>query len=321
MHTATAAIVAAALLAGCRLDPLVPDTPGASVNVLPPGAVVPGASRELSDQIALNDGLDGNLVPLGTGQSEERAVGFWALGPGSRAPSLLYEFFTAGGARLDSGAVPLEQRHPPLVDTVPGDRGYNPLHAVFRVEVTGTYQGQRITTPEALADAVDLGLVSEPLPTGNFVTLAVVLPDVRLEVNDQGASVPPEPLYARGHLVAGFRFGGELGVQPGTGLLPALQVSFLRERRQPFHDASRPIFQATIPMTAPSEEANYTALSTVVLVDLADNAMAASIQSDAHLFQRDPLTGAITGITDAVDRFEVTTTELVLQLQLSEGKP
>ena len=85
-------------------------------------------------------------------------------------------------------------------------------------------------------------------------------------------------------------------------------------------DATRPIFQATIPPAPPTEEANYSALSVVINVDLAPNVDSAAISSDQDLFIRDADEGTIEA-TSLVTRAELTTTTLLLPIQLSDGAP
>ena len=314
--------IAVVVLAGCRLDPLVDDVPGASAHLLPPGSAVPAVTddADLANQIALNDGLDddalamtGGVVERRAGVSAGAAVHYWWFGPATRAPSPLYTFFE----RSDGALRPLA--HPGLVDALPGDGGYSPLHTVIQVVVTSRYGGEVIATTAALADAIELGLIEEPMPTGTFVTSPIVLPDTLLDV---GTAAPASPVtvYGRGHAVGMFRFGGELGVQPGATFGPVSQVSYLREARAAGYDTIRPIFQATIPSAPAATRANYTPLSVVVDVDLAPDVPAATIVRDSDLFTRSAQ-GAITGTTAAVAQFQVTTTSLILQLQFVDGQP
>ena len=319
-----AAATASALVAAGCLDPLVEHKPGASTHLLPPGTPVPSAidNPDLRVQITLNDGLDdtaymmsGGVVPRGTGMSAGAAVQFWSFGPATRAPSPIYQFFE----RTEAGLSPIA--HPPLLDALPGDHGYSPLHGINQVVVTGAYAGELITTMDALADAIDLGLVEEPVPIKMFVDTPIVLPSTKLDVGGGNPQVLPETLFARGYTVTAFRFGGALGIQPtGTTVLPASQVSFVREQGK-IYDATRPIFQATIPaMPAPPMVANYTPLSVVVNVDLNPTIQASTITRDSDLFTRSA-TGDITGTTAAVAAFQITTSILLLQLQFTDGMP
>lgn len=319
-----AAAAAVVLTAGC-LDPLVKDTPGASSHLLPPGTPIPSVADnpELTIQIRLNDGLDdtafmmsGGVIPRGTGVSAGVPVRFWSFGPATRAPSPIYQFFrrtAAGLTRID---------HPALLDALPGDPGYSPLHGINQVVVTDAYAGELITTMAALADAIDLGLVEEPVPIRMFVDSPVVLPGTKLDVGDASPQALPEIRFARGYTVHGFALGGALGVQPtGFLVLPTSQVSFVREAQKGSYDATRPIFQAVIPtMPPPPMITTYTPLSVVVNVDLATGFQAALIDEDSDLFVR-AATGEIIGTTNAVAQFQITAATLLLQLQFTDGMP
>ncbi len=330
MHfAATTAAVAAAVVIGTTgcLDPLVKDQPGASSHLLPAGTTVPKAvdNPDLKVQITLNDGLDDTAfaanmtVPRGMGQSAGVVPGvrFWSFGPATQAPSPIYKFFQM----TSSGLMPIA--HPPLLDALPGDHGYGPIHGINQVVVTDTYNGELITTMDALADAIDLGLVNEPVPLKMFVDCPVVLPNTKLDVGGTTMQAAPETMYARGYTVTAFEFGGPLGVQPipaGGVLMPTSQVSFLREPGK-IYDTTRPIFQATIPtVMPPAAMPNYTPLSVVVNVDLAPTFPASTITKDSDLFTRSS-TGAITGTTAAVTAFQVTTSIQLLQLQFMDGMP
>jgi hypothetical protein len=347
-----AVIVVPLVAAGC-LDPLVTDTPGASRHLLPAGTEVPSATdnSELARQIRANDGVedgavaeaDAREIPRGTGMSTDMSTGmpvgvtvrFWSFGPTTRAPSPLYDFFR----RTGPGPEDLERivEHPSLISALPGDPGYSPVHGINEVVVTDAYNGELITTMEALADAIALGLVEEPVPIKMFVASPIVLPSKTLEVGVNTAdgtivTITPETIFARGHTVATFRFLGDpelgLGLQPiGISVLPVRQVSFLRERLLGSlggsYDATRPIFQATVPTMPPtSTTANYSPLSIVINVDLADEIMAASITQDSDLFVREPpITGDIVGTTTNVAQFQITSSILFLQLQFLDGMP
>lgn len=319
--------LAAVLAAGCRLDPLVDDQPGASANILPSTANIPSVSTnsELTNQITLNDSLDDDALDASGGvivrsdgafSGDGTPVRFWAFGGAERAPAPIYVFGT--GDPTSSSFQQLTD-HPPLVDTVPGDGEYEPIHTIFRVRVTDKYQGERITTSGALADAIDLALVEPPVAIKAFVNWPIVRPGTRLEVAT-GVSIAPTPLYAHGYVVDSFPLGGPRGVQPNpTGLLPTSQVSFVRAQGQPSYDAAHPIFQANIP-TAPAQmKANYTPLSIVVDVDLAP--IAGVINDDGDLFMRSPTNGAIIGTTTNVLSFTVTNKSLDLQIQFEDGMP
>ncbi|HET7501853.1 MAG TPA: hypothetical protein VFK02_12640 [Kofleriaceae bacterium] len=322
MRLAAAAAVIA-LGSGCRLDPLVGDKPGASAHILPAGTEVPSAmdSLELVNQINANDGVDdkaiaGNngIIPRGTGVSAGLTVRYWSFGLSNRAPSPMYKFF----ARSEAGDLsPID--HPPLVDALPGDAGYSGVHAIIRVVVTDAYDGERITSSEALADALDLGLIEDPMPTGTFVTSPIVLPGTKL---DTGAAAPvvSEPVYGRGYEVGAFELGGARGVQPVNLFVPTNQVSFLRAAGTASFDTTRPVFQATIPAAPPATStASYTPLCVVVDVELASTTMPTMILADDQLFERTP-GGDIKMAQPGVGSFQVTTSILLLPIQFTEGE-
>ena len=328
-------LVALAILgtAGCRLGPLVPDEPGASANLRPRDAVIPGVASndDLRNQIRLNDSLDTDalmanqgVIVRGSGATSNAAgdavsVKFWAFGEADRAPAPIYVF--GRGDPTSSSFTPLAD-HPPLVEVVPGDVDYEAVHAIFNVRVTDQYDGQKITTSAALSDAIDLGLVEAPVAIKVFVNWPIVRPEVRLEVAP-GVSIPPTPLYAHGYQVDSFPFGGALGRQPNPyGLLPTRQVSFLREAGTPSYDRARPIFQATVPTAPPRETSNYTPVSQVIQVDLVKDVRATSIGKDSDLFMRSMMTGdIISADLNKVAQFRVTDELVDLQIQLPDGAP
>jgi hypothetical protein len=334
MQRAAVLAILGVTAAGCRLGPLVDDQPGASVNVLPSGTAIPSVmtNPDLMNQIALNDSLDtttlmknDNVIVRGTGMTASAAgdgvaVKFWAFGGADRAPTPVYVFGT--GDPTTSSFAPLVD-HPPLVEVVPGDVEYEPIHTIFNVKVTDKYAGQRITTLGALSDAIDLGLIEAPVSIKVFVNWPIVRPGLRLEVGS-GTPAPPTPVYAHGYVVDSFPLGGMPGRQPNPkGLLPTSQVSFLREAGKPTYDRTRPIFQATVPTAIAVANPSYTPLSVVVNVDLVLNKMASDIKKDGDLFARSATTGDIMNSLSSagVAQFTVTSELIDLQIQFVDGAP
>lgn len=318
-------IVAAAVgLGGCTLDPLVEDDPEASVHVLPPGSEVPriDESAELVHQISVHDGLDdgpleeaGFVVARLNGWWNGAQVSYWSFGNAPRFASLMYvlvEETSDGGWRRVSG-------HPYLFDSIPGDASYSPFRKIEHVYITDAYDGEVITTVRALDDAVELGLVAEPVTTGTWIDAPVVPPGVTLDVGREDPETPIE-VYAGGYRVDAFVFGGERGVQPvRNGGMPLGQASVVREAGQ-VRFGSSPVFQYGIPAEPATESFNWTPLVTILEVDLAAGIVDDTIAGDADLFVRS-MTGSITGMTAAVDRFTVTTTVRNLPIQFEEGWP
>lgn len=332
-------------LAGCGIGPQVSDTPidsaippdvAPSTTILPQGSPVPsiGTNPELLNQIRINDGLsdsalmtNNNVVTRGTGKSGTMTVRYWNFGP---APvegnfAVAAPLYVLG--RIDTLGVftPLAT-HLPLIDTVCGDVRYSPIRRVYNVPVTTKYANQLITSTTALGQAIDLGLVEEPVPDGTWVNMPVVLPGTRLEVSDT-ATVPSKQVYGRGYTVDVFELGTSLGRQPVRGgSAPIGQASGLQSGvavggvLSTAVDA-QPVFQYTIPTIAPTTTPNYTPLATDVTVRLANGVVPAAITSDASLFKRSS-SGSITGyFIDAVASYTVNTTTNNLQLQFVEGSP
>jgi len=338
-------------LAGCSLGPQVSDLPidaaippdvAPSTTILPPGSAVPsvGTNPELANQIRLNDGLsdsalmmNNGVVTRGTGKANGETVRYWNFGPvpldGTFAVAApLYVLGTLDEATNVFTPLP---DHLPLIDTVCGDIRYSPIRRVINVAVTAKYAGELITSTTALGQALDLGLVADPVPDGTYVNMPVVLPGTLLEVGDP-MSFPPLPakqVYGLGYVVNVFELGTSLGRQPlrnGSALIgqaSALQSGVATGAPPVLSTAvdPQPVFQYARPTVAPTTMPNYTPVTTEVTVRLANGVAPAAITSDASLFKRSA-SGAITGyLVDNVAGFTVNTTTNDLQLQFVEGSP
>jgi hypothetical protein len=338
-------------LVGCNIGPRVsdvpvdapplPDAPPEVSSILPPGTAVPSivANAELINQIRINDGLNdatltmnGGVVVRGTGKSAGATVRFWSFGAAPvegnfaiAAP--LYVF----GTLDDAGVFTPLPDHPPLIDTICGDLRYSALRRVINVPVTAKYGGELITTMAALADAIELGLVGDPVADGTWVNMPVVLPGTMLEVGDPTLTppVPTKQVYGRGYVVDVFELGTSLGRQPlRNGSIPIGQSSSLQSGvatgTPPVLSTAvdpQPVFQYAIPTAPPGMVFSYSPVTTDVVVRLATGIAPSAIVSDADLFKRSS-TGSITGyyVTN-VATYTVTTTVNNLQLQFAEGAP
>lgn len=316
-------IPALALSGGCLLEPLVEDDPGASVHILPADAEVPRIDDdpELVHQITVNDGLDdgdledaGGVVARVDGLANGVPIKYWAFGNANRIGAAMYvlmEPTQSGPRRVEA--------HPYLFDSLPGEPTYSAFRRINYVMVTPAYAGEKLTTLRALTDAIELGLVEEPELAGTWVNAPVVPPGTTLEIAD-GAAAPPIEVYAGGYVVDAFELGGDRGVQPlRGGSIPMGQASVVREDGAVAF-GKEPIFQFAAPAEAPSDGFNYTAMVTMVEVDLATGVAADAVAADADLFTRSG-SGAITGITANVERFAVTTTIRNWPMQFEEGAP
>jgi hypothetical protein len=205
-------LILATLLAGCTLDPLVSDEPGASLHIDPPGTVVPHVDEnaDLARQIRVNDGLSDSaletamgVIPLKKGYAEGQTVQYWDLGNMPELGALMYVF-----GRFQGETFVRDEGHPILIDSLPGDPGFSPYWFVQHVALTDRYLGEVFPTTEALADAVELGLIEEPVPAGQFVDGIVVPKGTTLSL---GEGVPPQAaveVIARGYRVDMLMIGG-----------------------------------------------------------------------------------------------------------------
>jgi hypothetical protein len=321
--------------------PIAPDAPPEVSSILPPGTAVPSisANDELVSQIRINDGLNdttltmnGGVVVRSTGKSAGATVRYWNFGAtpveGNFAVAApLYVF----GTLDDAGVFTPLPDHPPLIDTICGDVRYSPIRRVINVPVTTKYAGELITTMAALSDAIDLGLVGEPIADGTWVNMPVVLPGTSLEVGDPSLTppVPAKQVYGRGYLVEVFELGTSLGRQPlRNGSIPIGQSSSLQSGvatgTPPVLSTAvdpQPVFQYPIPTAPPGMTFSYSPVTTDVVVRLATDVAPTAIVADADLFRRSS-SGAITGYyVTTVAMYTVTTTVNNLQLQFAEGSP
>lgn len=308
-------------LPGCLLEPLVDDGERTSVYILPPGADIPriDIEPERVHQITVHDGLDdgpledaAGVIARKTAWSAGAQVAYWSFGPAPRIGAPLYVLLDGDGARVD---------HPYLLDSMPGDAGYAAVRRIMNVVVTDRYAGERLPTLRALTDAVELGLVYEPLSSGTWVNLPVVPPGTTLEVGGARPPAAPIEVYAGGFRVDAFQLGGARGVQPlRNGALPTAHASVLREGTAVAFKPE-PIFQLAIPAAPPEMTFNATPLVFRVEVRLAPGVIAAdAIHGDADLFTRSG-SGAITATTASVASFEITERVDNWPLQFTEGEP
>jgi hypothetical protein len=351
-----------ALGAGCdSLHPLVDDdrydappvqveTDGGLVSVdavpgaryvLPAGSPVPSIAdnAELVSQIRLNDGLsdgalasNGGVLARSTGKAGGATVMYWNFGAAPMAGNFavtapLYVLVDSDGG---TGWIPRTD-HPALVDSIPGDVRYSPIRRIMYVPVTATYAGEVLTSVDALAEALDLGLVAEPIPAGTWRNMPVVPPDTKLEVGGTPPVSPvlPTEVYGRGYRVTLFPLGGDRGTQPlRNGSMPVGQESRLYSGvasgtppTLPVSADAQPLFQYGIPAAPPTTSYNYTPLVTQLDVRLANGVAPSTIMGDAQLFARSG-SGSINGYyTDTVASYELTTTVSNKQIQFTEGQP
>ncbi|GEM_PF-2112156 len=342
-------------LLGCNMGPRVADIeidssipmppdapPGAPRFVLPPDAVVPSTadSLELQTQIQFNDGLvdatllaNNGVVVRGTGKSNGATVRFWHFGAfvidsfSVLAPAYIF-------GRVDTAGVftPLAD-HLPMLDTLPGDLRYSAIRRIVNVPVTDTYAGEKITSLDALTEAIELGLVGEPTADGTWVNMPIVPPATKLEVGGATPTLPAKKVYARGFLADAFELGTfGVGRQPlRLGIVDVRHASFLLTGVPtgtppilPTTPDAQPVFQVTIPTVPPvitPPTPNYSPLCQDISVRLASGIEPVDITTDTDLFRR-ATNGTMTGYrSDNVDNFTIGTIVNNIQIQFVEGQP
>jgi hypothetical protein len=169
------------------------ERPGYSTHVLPAGTRVPKVADDeaLAMRIMNNAGASGPLVPLRTGFAGGAEVAYWDFGVSTTSVEPVWILQRGGG----EDAEPID--HPPIVDSLPGDDAYSPFRSVFTVRVTAAYNGELISSLAALEDAIDLGIIEEPVPTGTYVSWPIVPADFALERSSEKPLTPLE-LYGTG---------------------------------------------------------------------------------------------------------------------------
>lgn len=309
--------------------------------LLPAGTAVPSIAdnAELVIQIRLNDGLSdsalaasGGVLARSTGKAGGASVMYWSFGAAPMAGNFavtapLYVLVDSDGG---TGWIPRTD-HPALIDSIPGDVRYSPIRRIIYVPVTASYAGELLTSVDALAEALDLGIVAEPIPAGTWRNMPVVPPDTKLEVGGTPPVPPvlPTEVYGRGYRVTLFPLGSDRGTQPlRNGSMPVGQESRLYSGvatgtppTLPANADAQPVFQYGIPAAPPTTAFNYTPLVTQLDVRLASGIAPTAVMNDPQMFARS-VTGGINGYyTDTVASYAVTTTVSNKQLQFQEGQP
>jgi hypothetical protein len=306
-------ITVTALAAGC-LDPLVSDVPGASVHVLPPGSPVPHVSTnpDLARQIRVSDGIsdalltmNGGLIPQKSGWAKGEAVRYWDLGDAPQVGALLYVLVAKSGDQV------VPTGHPYIGLALPGDAGYSPFLFVQHVVVTDRYAGEVLPSAEAIADAVELGLVEEPVPVMQIVDGPIVAQGHRL---DNGADVPTEtvPVFVHGYAADLLPVGAGAAFRPlaRLGRLPRGDVHRIWVGNA-VSAIAEPTFQ-----NAPSA---WTPMARVIECQVTPPIEGAPAAPDESLLFIRDMMGNLTTATDRVMDWEITTT--VKNWPLVEGAP
>jgi hypothetical protein len=325
-------------LVACGGDDAPPDL-GA---VLPAGSLVPSAYEDpaLAARIETADGIETLPVPRITAFAHGRNVHYWS-------------FQAAGGVlqrhhvlcRIDAAleGTPLAE-HPPILEALPGEPSYSPFGAIVRHPVTSAWDGELITSVEAIADAERLGLLEPPYGSARvFGHVAVVMANVVLD-GGRGTTVAPTPVYAQGREVLAFDFGQVHGwrqstTREGEPAAPLRNVYVLtrEDETTPLHERAR-----GTDLTGDGDrddtnnvfgvdlgDADYSPLwrevhvvvpADYASIDTASDETMAAYRSSEDMFTIDPDTYEITPVAGRVISFELSTILIDCPLQSVEGR-
>jgi hypothetical protein len=308
------------LLSACEpMGPLVPDDPGASVHVLPPGTQVPHVSvdPELERQIRVNDQLSDTaleenmgVVPLVKGYAGGAEIRYWDFGEAPRFGALLFQLVRREGETL----VPVA--HPLIADSLPGERFYSPFWLLQTVEVTDAYQGHVLPSADAIFDAVDLGLVLEPVPAMLWADGPIVPKGTTLDRGEGQPRGQTLEVYANGYVVDMLLIGGDnaFKVLERAGSIPRGDVHQIWIGNAESL-SKEPIFQNGIdPWTA----AVRVIQCRVTPPDPDDPST--KIDDEAEMFTRS-MTGSLSQATDRVVSWTMTTSTKNWPIQIVAASP
>lgn len=229
-------LVVALAFAGC-LGPLVEDT--LPTSVLPSGSEVPSLldRPELAAQLDEYSPLGGDGANLGftSGFRDTAPFAYWDFGPAVATPLPLYVLVDYTGAWV--------QDHPPIVDAVWGDPGYQPLCTIYHVRVGPNYVGQRMASFEAVRDAQQAfpPIVAAPVSTDEVIACPIVHPGASLSRPGK-PDASPTVAYYRGVAISVFAFTGQpLGTVADVAAAPqgGYLLSLRREGGEPLSEPHR----------------------------------------------------------------------------------
>jgi hypothetical protein len=204
----TRALFALALLPGCLKAS--DEQPGYSPLLRDEHAKIARVDDDMaaSQRLDLNDGVMGPMAALHTGFANGAAVQYWDFGATVANAEPVWRFRRrAGHGQIE------EVGHLDLVDSAPGDMTYSAMRVEYDVFVTEAWAGERITSMQALDDAIEIGLVEEPKRSKTFWNWPMTVAATMLAQPDGAAPQSPQPIYYRGKLASFFAPGGDaLGV-------------------------------------------------------------------------------------------------------------
>ena len=231
-----AAVVAlSVLVAGC-MGPLASDELTSATVIWPEWTDVPELEEDhaLAQQVLAGQGFDGTIVPLLSGFSGGHPVRFWDFGVAPREAAPI--FMLVSDIAEDGTFTPVEG-HPTIIDVVPGDVGYSPFWQVFLLPVTDVYDGELLTSIDAIQEAREQGLADAAVALDLYVNCPVVHRDTELEMPD-GFKEPSQFFYK--DTLASYYDLGMAPLREGTILLDVQPMYQLRrEGGEPLDETVR----------------------------------------------------------------------------------
>ena len=177
----------------------------------------------LAAQVKAADGVD-DVILRRSGFADGKRIWYWNFGPAPLEHIPLYYLAHTG----EDGKLTQVPGHLPIIDSIPGSPGYSPYWTVLFLPITDKWNGEQITSFEAIQRARDQGLIEKPVDTGLYANCPITHPDVRLDRGPDKEHGQPIWFYYRDIRVPGFTF--EVLERPDleSGTIPLSQVFILR---------------------------------------------------------------------------------------------
>ncbi len=167
-------------------------------------------------KIDVNDGVSKPSISPKVGWAAGQQISYWDLGLGKRGAAPAYVIASC------NGGAPEPTGHPVIVDSIPGDSDYSPFRALLFACKTDRYKDEVLPSLDALNDAIDLGLITDPTSSVAmyWVDQAIITNDVSLL-----GGLPTQSgkfAFYRGTTVSYVTMEPQEGQNPFDGVSPVL---------------------------------------------------------------------------------------------------
>lgn len=301
MTRAALAASCLALTAAACLDPLSSDELDPT-GVFGPAEGTPAMQPHVEDNpdLARNVEQFPRSVAYLKGYADGRKVDYWNV------PGAIEDFVVPMFIVVDRKANNAMGR--PIIDVLPGDRGYSPWWRRVLVYTTDKYNGERIWSREGVDLAVRMGLLEAPVPTTDVVDCPVVQRDTVVPVSATDTATLTFAWY-RNQRVSWVEFKQPVQVPLDVRAMPKYPVYIFQRIDQPSPiyefltgvDAdgdgrlinSNNVFAADVGRPRYSHLWYVTFVRTVSGYPSIDNTRTATVGIDSEAEIVDPETGAI----------------------------